>query len=124
MKMNPRKQFREKISKGIPLEAQSYENTRNYFVSRTIAYESPVGCIGIIAADRESISHVFFTDDFPFGEPSHIQVQYPILTRVQTLLDRYFAGESLDVSAIPVQIDWGTDFQNSVWDTIRQIPLW
>ena len=121
MKMNPLKRFREEISKGIPLDAQSYENTPNYFVSRTIPYESPMGCIGIIAADRESISHVFFTDDFPFGEPSHIQMQYPILTRVQTLLDRYFAGEPLDVSAIPIRIDWGTDFQNSVWDMIRQI---
>ena len=122
MRMNPFKLFRDEISKEIPFDAQSYENARNYFASRTIAYESPMGCMGIVAADQEHISHVFFTDDFPFGEPSPIQMQYPVLTYAQELLDRYFAGEPLDVSAIPIRVDWGTDFQNRVWETIRQIP--
>ena len=122
MRMNPFKLFRDEISKEIPFDAQSYENARNYFASRTIAYESPMGCLGIVAADQEHISHVFFTDDFPFGEPSPIQMQYPVLTYAQELLDRYFAGEPLDVSAIPIRVDWGTDFQNRVWETIRQIP--
>jgi methylated-DNA-[protein]-cysteine S-methyltransferase len=120
--MNPFKLFRDEISKEIPFDAQSYENARNYFASRTIAYESPMGCMGIVAADQEHISHVFFTDDFPFGEPSPIQMQYPVLTYAQELLDRYFAGEPLDVSVIPIRVDWGTDFQNRVWETIRQIP--
>ena len=122
MRMNPFKLFRDEISKEIPFDAQSYENARNYFASRTIAYESPMGCMGIVAADQEHISHVFFTDDFPFGEPSPIQMQYPVLTYAQELLDRYFAGELLDVSVIPIRVDWGTDFQNTVWETIRQIP--
>ena len=122
MRMNPFKLFRDEISKEIPFDAQSYENARNYFASRTIAYESPMGCMGIVAADQGHISHVFFTDDFPFGEPSPIQMQYPVLTYAQKLLDRYFAGEPLDVSAIPIRVDWGTDFQNRVWETIRQIP--
>ena len=122
MRMNPFKLFRDEISKEIPFDAQSYENARNYFASRTIAYESPMGCMGIVAADQEHISHVFFTDDFPFGEPSPIQMQYPVLTYAQELLDRYFAGEPLDVSVIPIRVDWGTDFQNTVWETIRQIP--
>jgi methylated-DNA-[protein]-cysteine S-methyltransferase len=122
MRMNPFKLFRDEISKEIPFDAQSYENARNYFASRTIAYESPMGCMGIVAADQEHISHVFFTDDFPFGEPSPIQMQYPVLTYAQELLDRYFAGEPLDVSAIPIRVDWGTDFQNRVWEAIRQIP--
>ena len=122
MRMNPFKLFRDEISKEIPFDAQSYENARNYFASRTIAYESPMGCMGIVAADQGHISHVFFTDDFPFGEPSPIQMQYPVLTYAQELLDRYFAGEPLDVSVIPIRVDWGTDFQNRVWETIRQIP--
>ena len=122
MKMNSLKLFREEISKGIPFNAQSDENARNYFVSRTIAYESPMGCIGIIASDPESISYVFFTDDFPFGEPSFLQKQYPVLSRARTLLDRYFTGEPFDTSEIPIRIDRGTDFQNKVWETILQIP--
>lgn len=122
MRMNPFKLSRNEISKEIPFDAQSYESARNYFVSRTIAYESPIGCMGIVAADQENISHVFFTEDFPFGEPSPIQMQYPVLTHTQELLDRYFAGEPFDVSTIPIQMESGTDFQNSVWETIRRIP--
>lgn len=122
MRMNPFKLSRNEISKEIPFDAQSYESARNYFVSRTIAYESPIGCMGIVAADQENISHIFFTEDFPFGEPSPIQMQYPVLTHTQELLDRYFAGEPFDASTIPIQMESGTDFQNSVWETIRRIP--
>ena len=122
MRTNPFKLFRDEISKEIPFEAQSYEDTRNYFTSRTIAYESPIGCIGIVAADQESISHVFFAGNFPFGEPSPIQMQYPVLTDAQALLDRYFAGKPFAASAIPIRIDCGTDFQNRVWETLRRIP--
>ena len=122
MRMNPVQLFREEISKEMPVDAQSYENARGYLASRTIAYESPMGRMGIVAADQESISHVFFSDDFPFGEPSSIQTQYPVLTYAQKLLDQYFAGEPLEFSEVPIRFNCGTDFQNRVWETIRQIP--
>lgn len=122
MRMNPVKLFREKISKKMPVDAQSYERAREYLTSRTIAYESPMGRIGIVAADQESISHVFFSDNFSFDESSSIQMQYPVLTHAQELLDQYFAGEPLEFSKVPIRFNWGTDFQNSVWETIRQIP--
>ena len=95
---------------------------RDNFASRTIAYESPIGCIGIVAADQDHISHLFFADDFPFGEPSDLQVQYPVLTRIEGLLDRYFAGKPFDTATLPIRVEEGTHFQNEVWDTIRQIP--
>ena len=122
MKKNPFKTFFEGISDNPPVDAQSYESTRNYFASRTISYESPLGNIAIVAADRNNISHVFFTDNFPFDEPEHLQIQYPVLTRTQKLLDRYFAGELLDVSEIPIRVDSGTSFQNEVWNIIQKIP--
>jgi len=122
MRINPFKLFREEISKEIPFDAQAYKDARNYFISRTIAYASPMGCMGIVAADARSLSHVFFTDDFPFGESSPIHSQYPVLTYAQELLDQYFAGEPLEFSEVPIRFNWGTDFQNRVWDTIRQIP--
>lgn len=122
MKINSFKLLRNEISKEIPFNAQSCEAVRNYFVSRTIAYESPIGCLGIVAADQEHISHVFFADDFPFGEPLPIQGQYPVLTYAQELLSRYFAGEPLEFSAVPIQVDCGTEFQKQVWDTIQRIP--
>jgi len=120
--MNLVKLFREEISKEMPVDARSYENARDSLASRTIAYESPMGRMGIVAADQESISHVFFSDDFSFGESSSIQSQYPVLTYAQELLDQYFAGEPLEFSEVPIRFSWGTDFQNSVWKTIRQIP--
>ena len=122
MRINPFKLFREEISKEIPFDAQAYKDARNYFASQTIAYASPMGCMGIVAADAESLSHVFFTDDFPFGEPSPIHSQYPVLTYAQELLDQYFAGEPLEFSEVPIRFNWGTDFQNRVWETIRHIP--
>lgn len=122
MRMNPVKLFREEISKKTSVDAQSYENAREYLTSRTVTYESPIGRMGIVAADQESISYVFFSDDFPFGESSSIQMQYPVLTYAQELLDQYFAGEPLEFSKVSIRFNWGTDFQNSVWETIRQIP--
>ncbi len=95
---------------------------RRNFASRTIAYESPIGCIGIVAADQDHISHLFFADDFPFDEPSNLRVQYPVLTRMEVLLDRYFAGQPFDTATLPIQVNGGTHFQNKVWDTIRRIP--
>ena len=116
--MNLLKTFPECIRKNIPVDVQ----LQDYFAHRTISYESPIGCIGIVAADPNNISHLFFAHNFPFDESPHPQDQYPVLTRVQKLLDQYFAGESFSDSEIPVQVDWGTRFQNNVWDTIRQIP--
>ncbi len=121
MIMNPFKQFREEIPKDVPFDVESYEGTRNYFASRTVSYQSPMGGMCIVAADRDNISHVFFTDNFPFDESRCPQIQYPVLTRAQELLDGYFAGEPLDASEIPIQIDWGTYFQDAVWGAIRQI---
>lgn len=92
------------------------------FVSRAIAYASPIGCIGIVAADQDHISHLFFADGFPSDEPSHLRVQYPVLTRMEEFLDRYFAGQPFDTATLPVRVEGGTHFQNEVWDAIREIP--
>ncbi len=106
----------------FPVDVESDEGVRNYFASRTISYESPIGSIGVVAADQNNISHLFFAQSFPFDEPPNLQAQYPILTRVRELLDQYFAGGSFDTSEVPIKIDCGTRFQNKVWDAIRQIP--
>ena len=116
--MNPFKTFPERIQENTPVNGQS----RDYFASRAISYESPIGQIAIVAADPDNISHLFFTHDFLFNESPYLRVQYPVLTRVQKLLDAYFAGKPFDTSESPIRIDGGTHFQNKVWDTIRQIP--
>ncbi len=112
------KTFPERIRENVPVEGRS----RDYIASRTISYESPIGQIAIVAADPDNISHLFFTQNLSFDEVPRLQVQYPVLTRVQKLLDAYFAGKPFDTFEVPVRIDCGTDFQNRVWDAIRQIP--
>ena len=119
--MNPFKKFPERIQENTPIDGHDGQSP-DYFASRTISYESPVGQIAVVAADRDNISHLFFTQDFPFDEVPHLHVQYPVLTRVQKLLNAYFSGKPFDTSEVPVQVDWGTHFQNKVWDRIRQIP--
>jgi methylated-DNA-[protein]-cysteine S-methyltransferase len=81
-----------------------------------------MGCIGIVAADQDNISHLFFIHNFPFDESPRLQDQYPVLTHVQKMLDLYFAGKPFNDSQVPVRVDWGTHFQNKVWNAIRRIP--
>lgn len=97
-------------------------NQSREVVSRAVAYESPIGCIGIVAADPESLSHVFFADDFLFADPSPIQDRYPVLIRAEALLRCYFAGESIDLSEVPIRPTSGTDFQSEVWAVVHRIP--
>ena len=120
--MNLFKVFPECIQKTIRVNGQSEESMQNYFAHRTLSYASPIGSIGIVAADRDNISHLFFAQNFPFDKLPDLHAQYPVLTRVQKLLDRYFDGESFDASEIPIRVDCGTHFQRQVWNAIRQIP--
>lgn len=120
--MHPFKTFSEEISEDLPVEIQPYKSILDDFAAGAISCTSPIGCINIVAADRNTISHVFFTEYFPFDQLQDLQIQYPVLVRVQELLDHYFAGKPLDVSEIPIQIDSGTSFQRKVWDSIQQIP--
>ena len=120
--MNLFQTFPECIRKTVPINVKSDESLRDYFNHRVISYESPIGCIGIVAADRDNISHLFFTQNFTFDQLPDLQVQYPVLTHVRKLLDRYFAGGSFDTAEVPIRVDCGTHFQNEVWNAIRQIP--
>ncbi len=45
----------------------------------------------------------------------------PLLVEVEAILQRYFKGEAVDFSNIPVALA-GTPFQKSVWQALRTIP--
>ena len=120
--MHSFKTLSEEISEDLPVEVQPYKHILDDFAAGAISCASPIGCINIVAADRNTISHIFFTERFPFDAPQDSDITYPVLTRARELLDCYFAGEPLDVSEVSIQIDGGTPFQNSVWETIQQIP--
>lgn len=120
--MHSSKTFSEEISEELPVKVRPYKNILDDFAAGGISCASPIGCINIVAADQNTISHIFFTEHSPFDVPQDSDLKHPVLTRARELLDCYFAGEPLDVSEVSIQIDGGTPFQNSVWETIQQIP--
>ncbi len=120
--MSPFKTFTEQHPNDVPVERRSVESMQNYFASRSITYESPIGRIGIVAVDQDHISHLFFGCDFLFDEASDLRDRYPVLSCVTDLLARYFAGKPFDTATLPIRMESGTHFQNAVWAVIRQIP--
>lgn len=120
--MNSFKTVLEGILAAPSAEVQSDESRLDCLEAGAISYASPMGCINIVAADQHTVSHVFFTEYFPFDDAEHRYRQYPVLTRARELLARYFAGKPLDVCEIPMQVDTGTSFQKKVWNIIQQIP--
>ena len=93
---------------------------QDFYGANNLRYKLPIGHIDIVQT-RSHISHIFFNDDSRFYEPPFTP-QTELLGRTKDLLDRYFDGESVDFREVPVKIEMGTDFQNSVWNTIHQIP--
>lgn len=102
------------IKSAVRQEVQQLIGQTNYL------YESPVGFIEIVQADQH-ISRISFCADSEFFEPS-LTPETDLLKQVSDILDRYFAGKSVDFREIPVEIEGGTEFQNLVWDTIYEIP--
>ncbi len=110
--------FKENLdSHDIKLISKSF---RDFYGPDNFRYKLPIGHIDIIQT-RSYISYIFFNDDSRFYEPPFTP-QTKLLSRTKNVLDRYFDGESVDFREISVKIENGTDFQNSVWDTIHQIP--
>ena len=125
MKKNPFDYFVENLEERLEdmdtYNKESITRTfQDFYGSDNLRYKLPIGHIDIIQT-RSHISHIFFNDDSTFYEPPFIP-QTELLGRTKDILDRYFDGESVDFREIPVKIEMGTDFQNSVWDAIHQIP--
>ena len=99
---------------------QLSESFKDFYGPNNLRYKLPIGHIDIIQTGSH-ISHIFFNDDSRFFEPSFTP-QTELLKHAKDILDRYFDGESVDFQEIPIRIKSGTDFQNSVWDAIHQIP--
>lgn len=53
--------------------------------------------------------------------PPTLDDAVPIPARLTVFLDRYFAGEPVDVTEVAVDAR-GTDFQSKVWAALRKIP--
>ena len=87
------------------------------------SYDSPLGRI-ILAAAHDRLVGVWFDGQSHQPDTSRWPVDrdQPVLQQAQTQLSAYFAGQrqafklALDLSA-------GTDFQQSVWRALLQIPF-
>ena len=108
----------ERISEGLGGE-QGLRQLRNVFGIPSFCYESPIGWIDIIAEENR-ILRASFSEVAPSSKPT-FPPTLPVLTRTIKLLDLYFAGGSVDFAEIPV-LTYATDFQQQVWNAIRQIP--
>ena len=114
-KLNPL----ERISKALGGE-QNLRQFRNLLGIPSFCYKSPVGWIDIIAEETR-ILRVSFSEVAPLSEPT-VPPTLPVLTRTIKLLDLYFAGGPINFIELSVQLAHATDFQQRVWNTIRQIP--
>lgn len=87
------------------------------------SYDSPLGRI-ILAAAHDRLTGVWFDGQSHQPDTSRWPAErdQPVLQQAQTQLSAYFAGQrqafelALDLSA-------GTDFQQSVWRALLQIPF-
>ncbi len=122
MKKNPFQFFRDGLEKNVsPDNRQGIVKVfRDYYGPDNLRYKLPIGHIDIIQTGSH-ISNIFFNDNSTFFEPPFTP-QTELLKQVSDILDRYLAGETVDFREIPVEVEDGTDFQNSVWEAIHQIP--
>ena len=109
----------ERISKALGGE-QHLRQLRNVLGIPSFCYESPIGWIDIIAGENR-IVRIAFSEAAPSSGPT-FPPTVPVVTRTIRLLDLYFAGGPIDFAEISVQLAHATDFQQRVWNTIRQIP--
>jgi methylated-DNA-[protein]-cysteine S-methyltransferase len=94
-------------------------DTNTILAVRTI--DSPVGLLKLVA-EPEALTGVYFVtsksvEDFPDETP----VQYPILDETERQLREYFDGQRKEFD-LPLNAP-GTDFQQSVWLLLQEIPF-
>ena len=109
----------ERLSEALGGE-QGLRRLRNAFGIPSFCYESPIGWIDIIAEGNQ-ILRASFSEEAPFSGPT-FPPNLPVLARTVKLLDLYFAGGPIDFIEISVQLVYTTEFQQQVWNAIRQIP--
>lgn len=92
-------------------------------------YTSPIGkllCIadqsGLIGIEFEQEQLATTAKKWQQANATSGQI-WQIFCKTDELLDRYFAGETLDFSVLDFLTPKGTAFQQSVWKILRKIPF-
>ncbi len=85
-------------------------------------FESPVGCLRLIAGERALVG-VYFPDHHPAPSiEAEDQDDHPILEQAARELDEYFCGRRREFTT-PLSLEHGTHFQRSVWSALEAIPF-
>jgi len=84
----------------------------------TYYYDSPLGLLSIEASESIVHSILFMKDEKPLTTSTHAPL---IVNNCKKVLDEYFAG-TRKTFQFPFQ-QFGTAFQQSVWDELIQIPF-
>ena len=85
-----------------------------------INYFSPVGCL-CISVENNALRGLTLNDDScSVGDFEAASLQEPLIKKVFSQLDEYFAGKRKDFD-LPLNLD-GTDFQKNVWNELQKIP--
>ena len=87
-------------------------------------YGSPVGLL-TLASDGDNLVGLWIEGQKYHGhtipETMAEKDEVPIFGIVKDWLDRYFAGEQLDISRLPLA-PLGSDFRRKVWEILCEIP--
>ena len=85
-------------------------------------YESPLGTMLLAATDR-GLAGVWFEGQrhAPDSEGWHEDAGHPVLRTAVAQLGAYFAGERTHFD-LPLDLQAGTPFQQSVWSALLAIP--
>lgn len=85
-------------------------------------YASPLGSM-IVAATARGIAGIWFEGQKHMPDPSAWPHQpgHPVLRRAIAQLDEYFKGRR-DTFDLPLDLQGGTAFQQSVWQALLAIP--
>ena len=94
------------------------------FATSTIqtSYQSPLG-IMLLAASEKQLAGIWFVGQRHQPDTSNWapDEHHPLLRRVKTELDEYFAGQRHSFD-LPLDMACGTAFQQSVWRALQAIP--
>ncbi len=82
-------------------------------------YPSPLGPIGMVC-DETALIALWLSGQAPFaGETT--EAAHPVLEQTAQWLDRYFAGEPVEASQLPLR-PRGSAFRQVVWKLLLEIP--
>lgn len=91
-------------------------------------YPSPVGKL-LLLAQQNKLIYIEFEQEQQTTSLANFRLadetsgeNWAVFCKTIAILDRYFAGETIDFSQLDFLAPQGTPFQQAVWQALREIP--